>query len=227
MVEDIFMPKPDLPRLGPDDASVSLLPLFQSYPLGSNGTIQVNLGDQLLDVEGVHIKVSYDENFITPVGVVKNPSILTATFLHSTIYPADSIVADFGFLEGSFDAPGDVMWIVFTADSVTNGTDLVIETAIVRDSDNQDYSLTTNNATVKIADYVCGDANADGYVDIDDAVYVIAFIFTGGPSPLPYASGNCDCSIDVDIDDVVYLIAFIFTGGPAPCDMDDNGIPDC
>jgi hypothetical protein len=63
----------------------------------------------------------------------------------------------------------------------------------------------------------CGDCNGSQSVDIDDIVYLIAFIFAGGPAPVPYESGNVDCSLDVDIDDVVYLIAYIFTGGPEPC----------
>jgi hypothetical protein len=64
-----------------------------------------------------------------------------------------------------------------------------------------------------------GDANGSGSIDIDDVVYLIAFIFSGGPAPVPYAlaSGDANCSCSVDIDDVVYLIAFIFSGGPPPC----------
>jgi hypothetical protein len=76
-------------------------------------------------------------------------------------------------------------------------------------------------------DYVCGDADYNGGVDIDDVVYLISYIFVAGPEPLPYESGDADCSGGVDIDDVVYLIAYIFSGGPAPCDTDGDGVPDC
>jgi hypothetical protein len=65
--------------------------------------------------------------------------------------------------------------------------------------------------------YVPGDANNDGTVDISDAVYLIAYIFTGGPAPIPLAAGDANCDGTVDISDAVYLIAYIFTGGPAPC----------
>jgi hypothetical protein len=66
----------------------------------------------------------------------------------------------------------------------------------------------------------CGDANASGGVDIDDIVYLIAYIFSGGPGPVPAdcagdANGSAG-SVPVDIDDVVYLIAFVFQGGPPP-----------
>lgn len=73
----------------------------------------------------------------------------------------------------------------------------------------------------------CGDADGSAGVDIDDAVYLVAYIFTGGPAPVPLESGDTDCSGGTDIDDVVYLIAYIFSGGPAPCDPDGDTIPDC
>ena len=75
--------------------------------------------------------------------------------------------------------------------------------------------------------YTVGDADGSSEVDIDDVVYLIAYIFSGGPPPDPLESGDADCSGDVDIDDVVYLIAYIFSGGPEPGDPDDDGVPDC
>lgn len=75
--------------------------------------------------------------------------------------------------------------------------------------------------------YICGDADASGDVDIDDVVYLIQYIFAGGPAPQPLEAGDADCSGYVDIDDVVYLIQYIFAGGNAPCDPDGDGTPDC
>jgi hypothetical protein len=76
-------------------------------------------------------------------------------------------------------------------------------------------------------DYFCGDADGSRDIDIDDVVYVITYIFSGGPPPDPLEAGDADCSGEVDIDDVVYLIAYIFSGGPPPCDTDDNGVYEC
>jgi hypothetical protein len=75
--------------------------------------------------------------------------------------------------------------------------------------------------------YYCGDADGSEGVDIDDVVYLIAFIFSSGPPPDPYESGDSDCSGGVDIDDVVYLIAYIFSGGNEPCDTNGDQVPDC
>jgi len=75
--------------------------------------------------------------------------------------------------------------------------------------------------------YLCGDANSSGYVDIDDIIFLIDFIFTGGPPPDPYSSGDVNCAESIDVDDIIYLIDYIFTGGRDLCDPDDDGIPDC
>jgi len=76
-------------------------------------------------------------------------------------------------------------------------------------------------------EYICGDADASQFVDIDDVVYLITYLFQAGPEPVPLASGNVDCEGVIDIDDVVYLIYYLFASGPAPCDPDGNGVPDC
>ncbi len=62
------------------------------------------------------------------------------------------------------------------------------------------------------------DADGNGSVDIDDVVYLINYIFSGGPAPNPVCVGDTDSSGDVDIDDVVFLINYIFGGGLPPGD---------
>ncbi len=64
---------------------------------------------------------------------------------------------------------------------------------------------------------LCGDTDNSGAVDVDDVVFLINFIFGGGPAPDPYERGDVNCNGWIDIDDVVYLIQYIFGGGPSPC----------
>jgi len=76
-----------------------------------------------------------------------------------------------------------------------------------------------------------GDANGDGQVNVGDAVYVIGYVFKGGPAPTPYAkcsgdaNGDCQCNVG----DAVYIIGYVFKGGPPPvtCDtwVTDCGVP--
>ena len=68
--------------------------------------------------------------------------------------------------------------------------------------------------------FICGDVTKDGNVDIDDIVYLVGWIFSGGPAPDPLVSGDVhrtDCpDVVVDIDDVTHLVGYIFGGGAPP-----------
>jgi hypothetical protein len=74
-----------------------------------------------------------------------------------------------------------------------------------------------------------GDADGSGIYTISDAVYLISFVFAGGPAPVPHpvGSGDADCSNTVTISDQVYLINFVFSGGPAPGNPDRFPPADC
>lgn len=63
----------------------------------------------------------------------------------------------------------------------------------------------------------CGDADGSGQVTISDAVYLISFIFGGGPPPVSGLGGDPDCNGLTSVTDVVYLINFIFAAGPPLC----------
>jgi hypothetical protein len=62
----------------------------------------------------------------------------------------------------------------------------------------------------------CGDANGDTTLNIGDAVYIVNYIFRGGPAPDPVCLADPNGDDDTNIGDVVYLINFIFKTGPAP-----------
>jgi hypothetical protein len=69
-------------------------------------------------------------------------------------------------------------------------------------------------------DCIPGDANGDGQVNVGDAVYLIAYVFKGGPPPTPYpiCSGDANCDCQCNVGDAVYIISYVFKSGPAPCD---------
>ncbi|MFQ6002745.1 MAG: dockerin type I repeat-containing protein [Candidatus Zixiibacteriota bacterium] len=65
--------------------------------------------------------------------------------------------------------------------------------------------------------YICGDCNGDGGINSADVVYLINYLFIGGPPPVPLCIGDVNCDTAVNSADVVYLINYLFIGGPAPC----------
>jgi hypothetical protein len=82
-------------------------------------------------------------------------------------------------------------------------------------------SVTVNEA------YIVGDANADGDINISDAVHIINYVFIGGEEPQPLESGDANCDGDVNISDAVMIINYIFIAGNTPGDVDGDGAPDC
>jgi hypothetical protein len=85
-----------------------------------------------------------------------------------------------------------------------------------RFSDGRD-TVATPIDSVHIQLAIRGDANGSGAINISDAVFLISYIFSGGPAPDPLWAGDPNCSGSVNISDAVYLVAYIFSGGPAPC----------
>ena len=66
--------------------------------------------------------------------------------------------------------------------------------------------------------YKRGDANGDGKVSVSDVIYLINYLFKGGPAPLPILQvGDANCDGKVTVSDVIYLINYLFKGGPPPC----------
>lgn len=63
-----------------------------------------------------------------------------------------------------------------------------------------------------------GDADGNGYINVADCVYIINYIFNGGPAPVPlFITGDVNCDRVISIADAVYLLQYIFGGGPPPC----------
>ncbi len=81
----------------------------------------------------------------------------------------------------------------------------------------QYYGWGRLNAARALLAVVRGDADNNGLVSISDAVYMITYIFYGGPLPVPNPlTGDTDCSGSLSISDAVFLINYIYAGGPAP-----------
>ena len=55
-------------------------------------------------------------------------------------------------------------------------------------------------------------------IDISDLVYLVEYMFNGGPEPpnLSAADVNGSHAMPIDISDLVYLVDYMFTGGPEP-----------
>jgi outer membrane protein assembly factor BamB len=115
-----------------------------------------------------------------------------------------------GTEEWSYSVADDVMHIQ-VGDVDCDGKANI--TCVTFGSDGLVYAFATLDET---PDAVCGDANGDEAVNISDAVYMINYIFKGGPPPEPLCSGDANGDDGLNISDATYIIAYVFSGGPAP-----------
>ncbi|MGE4620225.1 MAG: choice-of-anchor B family protein [Planctomycetota bacterium] len=65
-------------------------------------------------------------------------------------------------------------------------------------------------------EFVRGELNDDGQIDISDAVSLLVYLFSNGPTPSPIERADVNDSGVVDVADVVYLVAYLFQGGANP-----------
>ncbi len=80
------------------------------------------------------------------------------------------------------------------------------------------YGVNADNEKVEmsIVQYLCGDANNDGLVNILDIGYINAYLHSGGPEPAVPSAGDPNGDCVVNPLDATYLIAFLYQSGDAP-----------
>ncbi len=95
---------------------------------------------------------------------------------------------------------------------VFDSTDMVLD-------DPQNLLVDSKVWQVTVGSLVCGDSNRDNLVNVSDVVFLINYLFKGGPEPYPLASADVNLDQKVTISDVVYLINYLFKGGLEPCHL--------
>lgn len=88
-----------------------------------------------------------------------------------------------------------------------------------------EFELETRPAVITLGTAPCcagtsGNINQDAgnTVDLSDLIYLVNYLFLGGPAPscMESANTNGDAGGDVDLSDLIYLVNYLFLGGPAP-----------
>ncbi|MGB2980447.1 MAG: dockerin type I domain-containing protein, partial [Candidatus Zixiibacteriota bacterium] len=80
------------------------------------------------------------------------------------------------------------------------------------------YNLYGDPSLVRegISQFICGDCNGDGTIDVGDVVYLVNYLYKNGSAPDPVEAGDANGDDTVDVGDVVYLINYLYKAGPTP-----------
>jgi PKD repeat protein len=100
---------------------------------------------------------------------------------------------------------------------LTTVVDIMSDTsAVILTSINATYEAQFVPGLITSISPVRGDVDANGRIDIDDAIFIINYIINAGPAPTPEELANLNDDDVCDIDDIIYLVEYMFQGGPPP-----------
>jgi hypothetical protein len=84
------------------------------------------------------------------------------------------------------------------------------------DTYNPDQEDTNENGIGDVCEFVCGDADNSGVVNILDVVYILNYKYKSGPEPEYLLSADVNSDQLINILDVVFLLNSIYKDGPEP-----------
>ncbi|MEW5922537.1 MAG: dockerin type I repeat-containing protein [Candidatus Zixiibacteriota bacterium] len=128
--------------------------------------------------------------------VVDDPNLPAIT---NTIYPGDSIVME--------------MKVTFTQGGAFS---LPMHTTVFY-GNQTGYFATANSISISVGTgSLCGDSDNNGTINLLDVIYLIKYLYKGGPEPSPINNSDVNASGGVNILDVVYLLNYLYKNGPGP-----------
>jgi subtilisin family serine protease len=78
------------------------------------------------------------------------------------------------------------------------------------------YNRRLNATQYYFVEVLCGDADGDESINMLDVLYLIAYLYKGGPVPGSLDAADVNNDGSVDMLDILYLIAYLYKSGPAP-----------
>jgi len=131
-----------------------------------------------------------------------DPEMGAVTLTASPIVPNASFT-DFGDGTGEYTITPDnlqlgmIYEVTFVATDPTMLTDTLI----------------TN---LRVVSVMRGDADFNYSYSMNDVVFLVSYLFRGGPEPSIVEAGDVDNSGTIDISDVAYLVNYLYLSGPKP-----------
>jgi hypothetical protein len=144
-----------------------------------------------------------------PVVAVDPDSVDTLTVTKTGVgdfpcYPRVSpVVCYFQWTTGPDDTLSSPYWVVFHVDDGRDSTDTdSVEITVVP------YDIPPSTMP--------GDVNGDGITDVSDAVFIVNYLFQGGPPSNPPAAADINGDCFTGLSDLIWLLNYLYRGGPPP-----------
>jgi hypothetical protein len=230
-----------------DDDFVSVTDSIKEFSDLEPGTTAVSMGDYRFEVDssisGPHqltfeLELTDDSSiwYSHFTEVVLDTEFVIAVVPPSIyLFPGDSggieiVVTSLGGFASQVnlthsEPPPDVIY-TFNPDHLIPSDTSILKIKVMPEASMGFYPITvtvsgggiTKQDTLKLSIVGRGDANQDGAINASDVIYLIAYLFRGGPPPYVMEAGDANSDGEVNAADIVYLIQYLFRGGPPPGD---------
>lgn len=163
-------------------------------------------GSPILSYQGFSVAGTRTENFDTVYVLGQSSSKISFRLTAAKTTAKDPLpVGDGPILNLLFQASGTGSGTIDTA--YLNGVVTGVKPLY------QDYVPSVTPITFRVG--IRGDANGDGTINVGDAVYIVNYVFRGGPAPDSY-QGDANGDGNINIGDAVFIVNYVFRGGPPP-----------
>ena len=227
---------------------------------GDTAEVPVTLANSQ-DVYGFSFGLGHDGGALDIAAVDPGPAIATINagaapdFFFADLNPMGgtgfTLGAVFSFAQETVLAPGlheivlatyDVLGSAPTGDTVLSFVETLSPPApappvAIRISIGEEAvvpTLTTGLVTVEAGgiQFIRGDSNSTGGIDISDGISLLEYLFSGGVTPPCLDASDFDNSGGVDVADAISILGYLFSMGPDPaapfhdCGLDAEGDTD-
>ncbi len=103
---------------------------------------------------------------------------------------------------------------LFQQDPAISGNRVVWKEGVI--SGNQPHRPLEIHYRVIPVQFLRGDADMDGKVNLTDAIFILQYLFQGGPVPPILDAADVNDDAKLDITDPIQLLQHLFLGGPPP-----------
>ena len=166
-----------------------------SWPMPPSGFSGVSLNDTA-------IELSWDYEPGVTYRIYRREALSEGSFFRMddpTGSMSDPGVSDSLFIDNDIDTVGSFDYLVIPLESGVIGLHSEIMTV-----------------DMNPAQFICGDTDSSGVVNILDVMYIITFLYKSGPDPKPMESADVDNRPGINILDATYIVDYLYKNGPDP-----------
>lgn len=174
-------------------------------------TIPLRYGDGTSKLTAASVQLLGRANsFLTKSAIIDPDSqtILISLMDDTAVVAGSGILAKIIFEISDSASVGDTFWIEETI--IPTDESLLVSTSW------GSFEPFYVAGCVTVEPFRAGDVNKNGAINLGDIIYLVNYLYKGGPAPNPSRLGDATSDGITNLVDLVFLVNYVFKGGPGP-----------